>query len=68
MVLPGLLEERVVEKCFEINSVFGIAFEKVNQEMSELRGGTRGDSRSEFSILLIELFQCLGCLGLKLVK
>jgi hypothetical protein len=35
-----LLQEGMVEKCFKINSVFGIAFEKVNKEMSELWGSS----------------------------
>ena len=55
----------MVEKRFEVDSVFGITFEKVNKEVSELGGGSRRNSRSQLRIFLVELLQRLRCLGLE---
>ena len=61
----GSLQKRVVEKRFEVDSVFGITFEKVNKEVSELGGGSGRNSRSQLSIFLVELLERLRCLGLQ---
>ena len=55
----------MVEKRFEVDSVFGITFEKVNKEVGELGGGSGGDSRSQLGIFLVELLESLRCLSLQ---
>ena len=55
----------MVEKRFEVDSVFGITFEKIYKEVSELGGGSGRNSRGQLSIFLVELLESLRCLGLE---
>ena len=64
-LLLGLGQEGVVEKCFEINSVFGIALEEVHQQVGELRRGAGRDPRRQLRVLLVKLLQSLRRLGLR---
>ena len=55
----------MVEKCFEMDSIFGVSLEKVLHEVGELRAGADRDPRGQPGVLLVKLLQCLRGLGLQ---
>ena len=63
--LKTYLQERMIEKIFEINSSLGVTFQQIIEQMRQFGGGCWGQTGRQPTVLLVELLQCLRSWSLK---